>query len=50
MSQSDADRLKDIDLGVPMTQIGNVVGRTGLWKRQQGKLKRLSPQGYIHGS
>lgn len=50
MSQADADHLKEIELDVPITQFGNVVGRTGLWKRQQGKLKRLSPQGYIHGS
>jgi thiamine-monophosphate kinase len=50
MSQKDADSLATENLGVPLTQIGNIVGRTGLWQRQQGKLKRLSPQGYMHGS
>ncbi len=50
MSQSDADSLASQELGAPFTQIGNIVGRTGLWQRQQGKLKRLSPQGYIHES
>ncbi len=50
MSQKHADSLADQNMGAPLTQIGNIVGRTGLWQRQQGKLKRLSPQGYIHGS
>ena len=50
MSQKHADSLARRDMGAPLTQIGNIVGRTGLWQRQQGKLKRLSPQGYLHGS
>ena len=50
MSQKHADSLAGQNMGAPLTQIGNIVGRTGLWQRQQGKLKRLSPQGYIHGS
>ena len=50
MGQKHADSLADQNMGAPLTQIGNIVGRTGLWQRQQGKLKRLSPQGYIHGS
>ena len=50
MSQKDADLLAGQELGTPLTQIGNIVGRTGLWQRQQGKLKRLSPQGYTHES
>jgi len=48
MSQSDADKLLVTKLVVPMTQIGNTTGRTGLWKRMSGKLQRLSPQGYLH--
>jgi thiamine-monophosphate kinase len=48
MSQEDADRITNQVLPVPLTQIGNMVGRTGLWKRQPGKMKRLSPQGYVH--
>jgi thiamine-monophosphate kinase len=49
MSRADAERALVTDFGVPLTQIGNLVGRTGLWKRERGKLRRLSPQGYIHG-
>ena len=48
VSQQDADRLCGENLGVPLTQIGNFVGRTGLWKRTPGKMQRLSPQGYVH--
>jgi thiamine-monophosphate kinase len=48
MSQTDADRVGSEVAGVPLTQIGNFVGRTGLWKRMSGKLQRLSPQGYTH--
>ncbi len=49
MSQQDADNVLSKDLGVELTQIGNVVGRTGLWKRNAGKFLRLSPQGFVHG-
>ena len=48
MTQADADLVLAENLGVELTQIGNVVGRTGLWKRTTGKFVRLSPQGYIH--
>ena len=48
MSEPDADRVCAMDLGVPLTRIGNCVGRTGLWKRMSGKMQRLSPQGYLH--
>ncbi|NND98362.1 MAG: thiamine-monophosphate kinase [Pirellulaceae bacterium] len=48
MSQSDADKILAMELGVELTQIGNIVGRTGLWKRTTGKFVRLSPQGYLH--
>src|SRR6056297_181221 len=50
MSQTDADRLLATDVGVAVTQIGNFTGRTGLWMRKTGRLERLSPSGYIHGS
>ena len=50
MKQEHADVLQQQQLEVPLTQIGNIVGRTGLWKREQGNLKRLSPQGYLHDS
>jgi thiamine-monophosphate kinase len=49
MSQSDADVAIAACGDVPLTQIGRIVGRTGLWKSSGGKLRRLSPQGYIHG-
>lgn len=48
MSEQDAERVCAKDLGVPLTRIGNCVGRTGLWKRMSGKMQRLSPQGYLH--
>ncbi len=48
MSQQDADRVCREELCVPLTQIGNCVGRTGLWQRMSGKMQRLSPQGYLH--
>ncbi len=50
MKQSDADRVLAAQFGVAISQIGNTVGRAGLWQRTGGKLKRLSPQGYIHGA
>ncbi len=50
MSQGAADKVcqPNQNLGATLTQIGNIVGRTGLWKRMTGKMQRLSPQGYIH--
>jgi thiamine-monophosphate kinase len=48
LSQAEADKLSETDLGVELTQIGNIVGRTGLWKRTDSKFVRLSPQGYLH--
>lgn len=49
MSPADAELALGMDFGAPLTQIGLATGRTGLWKRVQGKVHRLSPQGYIHG-
>ena len=46
MIQSDA--AKAIEAEPLLTQIGTATGRTGLWKRDNGKLQRLSPQGYLH--
>ncbi len=48
VSESDADKLRGADLGVPVTRIGTIVGRTGLWKRVESKFERLSPQGHSH--
>ncbi|MEM9365569.1 MAG: thiamine-phosphate kinase [Planctomycetota bacterium] len=36
------------DLPVPVHLVGEIVGRTGLWSRADGKLTRVFPQGYIH--
>lgn len=44
----DAARLLEAELPAPLTAIGTIVGRTGLWKKQDGKFVRLSPQGYVH--
>ncbi|TWU65580.1 thiamine-phosphate kinase [Crateriforma conspicua] len=50
MSADDAQKaLDDPEIGKDLRRIGTVVGRTGLWKRDKGSLKRLSPQGYLHG-
>lgn len=48
MAQQDADQVTSQDFGVPLTQIGSIVGRTGLWKRTASKVHRLAPQGYEH--
>ncbi len=48
MSQSDADRLLAEHHECELTQVGKIIGRTGLWRRDGSKLIRLSPQGYVH--
>lgn len=48
MSQADADEALKLNLETELTQIGTTTGRTGLWKREIGSFKRLSPQGYVH--
>ncbi|MCO8124825.1 thiamine-phosphate kinase [Stieleria sp. TO1_6] len=48
VSPDDAQRLLAADLPTPLTAIGTIVGRTGIWKKQEGKFQRLSPQGYEH--
>jgi thiamine-monophosphate kinase len=35
---------------VPRTRIGTFTGRTGLWAKEAGSFRRLSPQGFIHGT
>ena len=54
MSQSDADKVCAASAAgehaVPLTQIGQIIGRMGLWKKTAGKVHRLSPQGYQHQS
>jgi thiamine-monophosphate kinase len=49
MTPEHAQRAVQAELDVPLTRIGEITGRTGMWKRVQGKLERLMPQGYIHG-
>jgi thiamine-monophosphate kinase len=50
MSPADAEKIASIDLGVPLTQIGTLTSRTGLWKVENGRHERLAPQGFIHCS
>ena len=50
LSQADADGLLRDRSDLGLIQIGRIVGRTGLWKKAQGKLQRLPPQGYVHQS
>ena len=50
MSQADADKLQASELDCPLTQIGKLTSRTGLWKLENGLHERLAPQGYVHGS
>ena len=50
VASSDADRLLAADLPAPLTAIGTIVGRTGLWKKQGGKFIRLAPQGFVHAT
>ncbi|MCA9135616.1 MAG: thiamine-phosphate kinase, partial [Planctomycetales bacterium] len=45
---SDVAKLLSAELPAPLTAIGTIVGRTGLWKKQDGKFVRLAPQGFIH--
>jgi thiamine-monophosphate kinase len=37
------------DVGVPLSHIGNITSRTGLWANERGQFRRLSPRGYLHG-
>ena len=50
LPQDQTDHLLTERADLGLTQIGKIVGRTGLWKRARGKLQRLPPQGYVHGS
>lgn len=50
VSQDDASVVESIDWGIPVTRVGKVVGRTGLWKRvATSKFERVFPQGFVHG-
>lgn len=35
--------------GVPLTPVGRFVSRTGLWRREGGKVHQLPASGYVHG-
>ncbi|MCC9602548.1 thiamine-phosphate kinase [Stieleria sp. JC731] len=48
VSPDDAERLLATDLPAPLTAVGKIIGRTGLWKMQSGKYIRMAPQGYQH--
>jgi thiamine-monophosphate kinase len=34
--------------GVPLTRIGTIVSRTGLWTKEKSGVKQLPPKGYVH--
>jgi thiamine-monophosphate kinase len=36
--------------GIPLTQIGRIVSRTGLWAKDKRGVRQLPPNGYVHGS
>lgn len=46
---AEVEEILAADLGVPITQIGTLTGRTGLWSKLPNKLIRLSPRGFVHG-
>lgn len=48
LSESDYAKIATLKLEAPLTKIGTIVGRTGIWKRVGSKFERLSPQGYHH--
>lgn len=49
MSQADAKLVQGDSFNFPMFKIGNTTSRTGIWKLENGRHERLSPQGYVHG-
>jgi thiamine-monophosphate kinase len=49
VSPEHEDRLpREID-GVPLTKIGKIVSRTGLWSKDKSGVRQLPPKGYVHG-
>jgi thiamine-monophosphate kinase len=36
--------------GIPLTRIGKIVSRTGLWAKDKRGVRQLPPNGYVHGS
>jgi thiamine-monophosphate kinase len=43
-----ADQFPSQALGIPLTRIGTIVGRTGLWTKEKSGVKQLPPKGYVH--
>lgn len=48
VSENEAQKIESRDWSCNVTRIGSTTSRTGLWKREDSKLIRLSPQGYTH--
>jgi thiamine monophosphate kinase len=47
----DSNRLGELPrevAGIPLTQIGTFVSRTGLWARNKRGLVQLPARGYVH--
>lgn len=43
-----ADQFPKQIQGVPLTRIGTIVSRTGLWTKEKSGVKQLPPKGYVH--
>lgn len=50
MSPSDAEKAIEASLDTSLIKIGKTTSRTGIWKLENGRHERLSPQGYVHGA
>lgn len=48
IAKSDKSKLPESIDGVPLTIVGEIVSRTGLWNRVRGKLMPLKVSGYQH--
>jgi thiamine-monophosphate kinase len=46
--EAAAAGLPSVVEGVPLTEIGTFVARTGLWTKRGGKLHQLPATGYVH--
>lgn len=50
MSQTDAENVLSETFDTTLSKIGNTTSRTGIWKLEDGRHERLSPQGFVHGT
>jgi thiamine-monophosphate kinase len=50
VSEENLPKLPSEIDGVPLTKIGTIVGRTGLWAKDKSGVRQLPPKGYVHGA